>query len=177
MTLLDAPVYDEARDRRRRVVLLSAVGLFFVLFVGFWFAAGRPVDWPWNWNNHLRGRMELNHFLTAVEKNDLPTAYGIWIHDKNWQQHPAQNGALPFDRFEKDWSATSPDNDYGQIHSHRIAATLMFGNVLQTGTFVNGRKSKAINLDYDPKTHALNFSPEDVQFLEGPGEFRSRWRN
>lgn len=169
MTLLDAPVYDEVRERRRRVILLSAVGFFFVLFVGWWFAAGHPVDWPWHWNNHLRGRMTVNAFFKAVEKNDLPAAYGIWTHDKNWQQHPAQHAGYPFDRFEKDWSATSPDNDYGQIHSHRIAATLMVGNVLQTGTFVNGRKSKAINLDYDPKTHALNFSPEDVQFLEGPG--------
>jgi hypothetical protein len=45
----------------------------------------------------------------------------------------------------------------------------MIGNTLHTGTFVNGRRSKAINLDYDPKGHTLNFSPEDVQFLEGPG--------
>ena len=85
---------------------------------------------------------------------------------------PTQHAGYPFDRFEKDWSATSPDNDYGQIHSHRIAATRMIGNVLQTGTFVNGRKSKAINLDYDPKDHTLNFSPEDVQFSRGPGGFR-----
>jgi hypothetical protein len=63
----------------------------------------------------------------------------------------------------------SPDNEYGAIRSHRIAATRMVGKVLQTGTFVNGRKSKAINLDYDPKDQTLSFSPEDVQFLEGPG--------
>ncbi len=169
MTLLDAPVYDEVSERRRRVVLFSAAGFLLVLFVGWWLAAGHPVDWPWNWSTHLRGRMTVNAFFKAVEKNDLPAAYGIWTHDKDWQKHPAQHAVYPFDRFEKDWSATSPDNDYGQIHSHRIAATLMVGNVLQTGTFVNGRKSKAINLDYDPKTHALNFSPEDVQFLEGPG--------
>jgi hypothetical protein len=169
MTLLDAPPFDEARERRRRVTLLSAGGLLLVLFVSWWLVAGRPVDWPWNWNNHLRGRMAVNRFLTAVEKNDLPTAYGIWLHDKNWQQHPAQYTHYSFDRFEKDWSATSPDNEYGPIRSHRIAATVMHGNVLQIGIFVNGRRSKAINLDYDPRSHDLNFSPEDVQFLEGPG--------
>jgi len=169
MTLLDAPEFDEVRDRRRRVMSWSAAGLLFVLFVGWWLAAGLPVDFPWNWNKHLRGRMAVNAFFTAVEKNDLPTAYGIWTHDKNWQQHPAQHAGYPFDRFEKDWSPTSPDNDYGPIHSHRIAASRMMGNVLQTGTFVNGRKSKAINLDYDPKDQTLSFSPEDVQFLEGPG--------
>src|SRR5208337_525200 len=99
MTLLDAPVYDKAREHRRRVILLSVAGLLVVLFAGWWLVAGRPVDWPWNWNSHLRGRMALNHFLTAVEKNDLPTAYGIWINDKNWKQHPAQNGPYTFDRF------------------------------------------------------------------------------
>ena len=39
MTLLDAPPYDEARERRRRVMMYSAAGLLFVLFVGWWLAA------------------------------------------------------------------------------------------------------------------------------------------
>ena len=169
MTLLDAPVFDEAREHRRIVMLYCAAGLLFVLFVGWWLVAGRPVDYPWNWNSHLRGRMAVNAFFTAVEKNDLPTAYGIWLHDPKWQEHSGKHTGYPFDRFEKDWSSTSPDNEYGAIHSHRIAATRMVGNVLQTGTFVNGRKSKAINLDYDPRDHTLSFSPEYVQFLEGPG--------
>jgi len=169
MTLLDAPKYDAVRERRRRLIAYSAGGLLLALFVGWWVLAGLPVDLPWNWNTHLRGRMAVNAFFKDLEKNDLPAAYGVWTHDKNWQQHPAQHAAYPFDRFEKDWSATSPDNEYGPIRSHRIAAARMVGNVLQTGTFVNGRKSKAINLDYDPNDHTLNFSPEDVQFLEGPG--------
>jgi hypothetical protein len=169
MTLLDAPVFDEVRDRRHRTVLLSIAGGLFVLLVGWWLVAGRPVDWPWNWNNHLRGRIALNAFFTDLEKNDLPAAYGVWMHDTNWRQHPDQHSGYPFDRFEKDWGPTSPDNDYGAIRSHRIAATRMIGNMLQMGTFVNGRKSKAINLDYDPRDHTLHFSPEDVQFLEGPG--------
>ncbi len=168
MTLLDAPAYNEAREKRRVVMFYSTAGLLFVLFVGCWLAAGRPVDWPWHWNNHLLGRMAVNAFFKDLEKNDLPAAYGVWIHDKNWQKHPDRY-FYTFDRFEKDWSPTSPDNDYGQIHSHRIAAARMIGNVLQTGTFINGRKSKAINLDYDPNDHTLTFSPEDVQFLEGPG--------
>ncbi len=211
MTLLDAPAFDEVRDRRRRVISWSAAGLLFVLFVGWWLVAGRPVDFPWNWNNHLRGRLVVNAFFRAVEKNDLSAAYAIWLHDKDWRQHQARLTACPlecflrehppaiqgtaaqykaygvwlndkdwqkheeaamnyaFDRFEKDWSGASSDNDYGPIHSHRIAAARMMGNVLQLGIFVNGRKSKAINLDYDPKDHTLSFSPEGVQFLEGPG--------
>jgi hypothetical protein len=168
MTLLDAPPFDYARERRRVVILYSTVGLLVALFVGWWLVAGRPVDWPWNWNNHLRGRMAVNRFLTAVESNDLATAYGIWIHDKNWQQHPAQSGPYTFERFQQDWSSQSPDNEYGIIQSHKIVAERMYGNVLLMAVLINGRKSKALNIDYDPKAKTLNFSPPDVELYLGP---------
>jgi hypothetical protein len=163
MTLMDAPVFDEARARRRQTLLYSAGGLLLVLFVAWWLVAGRPVDWPWNWNNHLMGRSAVNGFLTAVEKNDLPKAYGIWMHDKDWQQHPTQNGAYSFSRFQDDWSPTSPENEYGVIQSHKIAAARMYGNGLLVAVLINGRKSKALNLVYDPKAHTLSFSPPGVE--------------
>jgi hypothetical protein len=168
MTLLDAPVFDEVRDRRRRLILSSSGVLLLVLLIGWWLFAGRPVDWPWSWNDYLFGRASVNHFLEAVEKNDLPTAYGIWIHDKNWQQHPVQNGAYPFSRFQEDWSPTSPENEYGAIQSHKIALAGRYGNGVLIATFINGRKSKALNLDYDPKHHTLDFAPPGVELYLGP---------
>lgn len=168
MTLLDAPKFDESRARRRQAIAYGAGGLVLVLLVAWWLVAGRPVDWPWNWNAHLRGRMTVNAFLTAVEKNDLPAAYGIWMHDPHWQQHPGQNSAYSFSRFQGDWSPTSPDNEYGVIQSHKIAAKRMYGNVLIVAVLINGRKSKALNLDYDPKTHQLSFSPPGVELYLGP---------
>jgi hypothetical protein len=168
MTLLDAPVFDEARYRRYRLILYCSLGLVLVLFVSWWLVAGRPVDWPWNWNNHLQGRMAVNGFLSAVEKNDLPTAYGIWIHDKDWKQHPGKNAIYPFERFQDDWSSASPDNEYGAIQTHQIVAARMYGNVLLVGAMINGRKSKALFLDYDPKDHKLNFSPPGVELYLGP---------
>jgi hypothetical protein len=168
MTLLDAPVFNEARERSRRKIFVGAAGLLFVLFVGWWLVAGRPVDWPWNWNNHLLGRNMANRFLVAVEKNDLPTAYGIWIHDKDWQQHPTHTGSYPFTRFQQDWSPTSPDNEFGVIQTHKIVVARMYGNVLLMAVLINGRKSGALNLDYDPKTHTLNFSPPGEELYLGP---------
>jgi hypothetical protein len=168
MTLMDAPVFDEARDQRRRKMLTSAGVVLLVLFVGWWLVAGRPVDWPWNWNSHLMGRSTVNKFLAAVEDNDLPKAYGIWMHDKDWQQHPNPTGAYPFSRFQDDWSSTSPDNEYGAIKSHQIAAARMYGNGLLVAVLINGRKSKAINLVYDPKEHKLSFSPPGVELYLGP---------
>src|SRR5208282_4760945 len=151
------------RYHRKQVFGYSAVGLLVVLFITWWLVAGRPVDWPWNWNNHLLGRAAANNFLTAVEQNDLPKAYGIWIHDKEWQQHPQQNGAYPFSRFQDDWSRTSPDNEYGVIQSHKIVAARMYGNVLLMAVLINGRKSGALNLNYDPKQHTLSFAPPGVE--------------
>ena len=168
MTLLDAPVFDEARDRRRRISLYSGLGLLFALFVGWWLVAGRPVDWPWNWNHYFMARHTVNSFLTTVEKNDLAKAYGIWIHDKNWQQHPDKTGPYPFSRFQDDWSRTSPDNEYGIIQSHKIALAGHYGNGILVAILINGRKSGALNLDYDPSTDTLSFAPPGVALYLGP---------
>lgn len=168
MTLLDAPKFDEVRYRRKRTILSTAAGTIFVLIVAWWLVAGRPVDWPWNWNAHLFGRMAINHFLDAVEQNDLEKAYGVWVHDKDWKQHQAQYSAYPFSRFQQDWSRTSPDNEYGVIQTHKIAAARVYGNVLLVAILINGRKSGALNLTYDPKTHTLNFSPPGEELYLGP---------
>jgi hypothetical protein len=169
MTLLDAPKFDEAKERRKNRLILGAVMAFFVLFIGWWLVAGRPVDWPWRWNDHLMGRLTVNHFFKAVEANDLPQAYGIWMHDQQWQQHPQKYSAYTFERFTRDWAPNGVENEYGPIRSHRIAASVMRGNSLMLGIFVNGRKTKAVNVEYFPPDHTLSFTPEDVQFMEGPG--------
>jgi hypothetical protein len=168
MTLLDAPKYDAARDRRRQVFMYSTVGFLFVLVIAWWLVAGRPIDWPWNWNNYLFARSTVNHFLTAVERNDLADAYGIWVHDKDWQKHPDANGPYPFSRFQDDWSSSSPENEYGAIQSHQIVLAGRYGNGVLVATLINGRKSKALNLEYDPKSKGLDFSPPGVELYLGP---------
>jgi hypothetical protein len=166
MTLLDAPAFDAARERRNTNLLIGGAGLLVVLFIWSWFLAGMPVDWPWRWWTHFRARMTLNNFLDAVEQNNLQKAYGIWFHDPQWQQHANNYNAYPFDRFLQDWSSTSSANEYGSIKSHRIVAARMSGNVLLMGIRINGLKSNALFLNYDPKTHTLGFSP--VELYLGP---------
>jgi hypothetical protein len=168
MTLLDAPKYDAAREQRRRVFLFSSAGFLVVLLIAWWLVAGRPIDWPWNWNNYLFGRSAVNSFLTDVEKNDLAGAYGIWVHDKDWQQHQEKHTVYPFSRFQGDWSSTSPDNEYGAIQSHKIAEAAPYGNGILIAAYINGRKSKPLNLAYDPKTRTLSFAPEGVGLYLGP---------
>ncbi|HZB87986.1 MAG TPA: hypothetical protein VE291_04950 [Terracidiphilus sp.] len=166
MTLLDAPKFDAARDRRNQIIIFGSAGLFVVLFVASWFVAGMPVDFPWNWWAHFIGRSTASHFLSAVEQNDLGKAYGIWTHDPDWKSHPQQHAAYPFARFQQDWSPTSSGNDYGAIKSHKILAARLSGNVLIMGIRVNDLKSNALFLNYEPRTHQLGFSP--VQLYLGP---------
>ncbi|HTX75815.1 MAG TPA: hypothetical protein VMD29_06380 [Terracidiphilus sp.] len=207
MTLLDAPRFDEVADRRKRLIVWSSVAAFTLAVILIWISAGFPVDWPWNWLTHMRGRATINAFLKDVEHNDLNAAYIVWTHDKDWQQQLAQFQAHPFaqfqqekgsamdqkalvkaygelvhdkdwqrhqdmlssyplSKFEEDWSPTSPDNDYGAVKSHQIAAGRMNGNVLVVGIFVNGSRAKPLFLAYDPKTKTLAFSP--VELYLGP---------
>jgi hypothetical protein len=166
MTLLDAPKFDAKRARRQQLALWISVGTVVILFVAFWFAAGRPVDWPWNWYMHLRGRATINTFLKDVEHDNLAAAYGIWLHDPDWQKHPEKSGSYDFNRFQQDWSPNSNENEYGAVKSHEIVAARMSGNVLLVGIRINGLKSKALFLNYDPHTRQLGFSP--VELYLGP---------
>jgi hypothetical protein len=168
MTLLDAPEYDPARSRRNLLIMQCSVGAVLLLFVSWWLAAGRPVDWPWYWNRYLLGRHAVNSFLTAVEDNDLPRAYGIWTNDKNWQQHPDQHSVYPYSRFQGDWSATSPDNEYGAFKNHKIAEAAHYGNGVLVAVLINGRKTDALNLAYDSKSGQLSFAPPGVSLYLGP---------
>ncbi len=168
MTLLDAPQFDAARDKRKTLILQIGSGALVVLFVVWWLVAGRPIDWPWNWNHYLFGRMKVNKFLTAVEANDLAQAYGVWIDDKNWQQHPKQHSVYPFDRFQDDWGPSSPDNEYGAIKSHKIVLAGRYGNGVLVAILINGRKTDALDLAYDPKSGQLSFSPPGVNLYLGP---------
>jgi hypothetical protein len=166
MTLLDAPSFNEAGERRKRLIVVGAVSTFIVLVIGFWIVAGWPVDWPWNWWAHMKGRAAINTFFKDIERNDMAAAYGVWWHDAEWQQHKDKFSAYPLDRFQEDWSPASSQNEYGTIKSHDIVAARMAGNELLMGIRLNGSKSKAVFLDYDPKTHQLGYSP--VELYLGP---------
>jgi hypothetical protein len=168
MTLLDAPEFDAARSKRNRLIAQLSAGALVVLLIVGWLVCGRPVDWPWNWSRYVFGRATVNNFLGALEANDLPKAYGVWENDKNWQQHPAQYSTYPFARFQGDWGPTSPDNEYGPIHSHKIALAGRYGNGLLVAVLINDRKSDALNLAYDPKTGQLSFAPPGVSLYLGP---------
>ena len=108
MTLLDAQQYDEAAARRRRNRIASAVVL---LLIVLWLA--------WMYRNFPEERI-VSQFFAALQKQDYETAYGIWMHDPQWKQHPQKYSSYPFNEFYRDWG---PGGEWGRIKSYKIYAS------------------------------------------------------
>jgi hypothetical protein len=105
MTLLDAREFDAAKERRRRVKIVVAIVVVLVLLgFGWWFRF-----WP---EQRIAGR-----FFDALQKQDYNTAYGIWMQDPTWQQHPQQHARYPFNDFYRDWG---PGGEWGLIKTEKV---------------------------------------------------------
>ncbi|HLY41419.1 MAG TPA: hypothetical protein VKR52_09395 [Terracidiphilus sp.] len=102
----------------------------------------------------------------SMDPKALDKAYAAQVNDPNWKRHSEELKSYTFQRFEEDWSPKSSQNEYGVIRTHKIVAARMSGNVLLMGILINGLKTNALFLNYDPKDHSLGFSP--VQLYLGP---------
>jgi hypothetical protein len=104
---MDAKPFDESRARRRRFQVLGAVIVAVILGLLWW----NFRFWP--------EEQTVNHFFQRIEAGDLQGAYGIWMADPNWKQHPQKYARYNFGEFSLDWG---PTGEYGVIHSHKIVA-------------------------------------------------------
>src|ERR1700745_1507506 len=108
MTLMDAKEYDEAGARRRRGRIIAIVGALLVLG----FLAYQLRYWP---EERLADK-----FFAALQKQDYETAYGIYMADPGWKQHPQQHPLYLFNEFYQDWG---PGGEWGLIRNYKIYAT------------------------------------------------------
>lgn len=162
MTLMDAPKFDEKKAKLISLWIRGILGGTLALVIGFWLVCGHPFDMPWHWWAYWAGERDANLFLRAVEQNDMVKAYGIWVNDDDWREHPDKYGKYTFERFKEDWGPDNNSNDYGTIKSHRVVARRFSGNQMIVGFLMNGRKSKPLFLAYDSKEHTLGFSPFEL---------------
>lgn len=107
MTLLDAQKFDEAAARRRRNRIISAV----VLLVA-------AIGVAWIFRYYPEERI-VGKFFDALQNRQYETAYGIWMHDPQWQQHPQNYAQYPYSEFYTDWG---PGGEWGVVKSHKIYA-------------------------------------------------------
>jgi hypothetical protein len=146
MTLLDAQHYDEAAARRRRNRIASAVVL---LLIVLWLA--------WTYRNFPEERI-VSLFFDALQKHDYEAAYGIWMHDRQWKQHPQRYSNYPFNEFYRDWG---PGGEWGLIRSYKIYASGTpkgGGSGVVVEVIVNDRAEHArVWVEKSDKT--LSFSP------------------
>jgi hypothetical protein len=108
MTLRDAPLYDPAKARRRKVRITVILVVAIALAALGWFFR----NWP---EEH-----SVNKFFDALQQQNYETAYGIYFHDPGWRQHQQQYSKYTYADFYRDWG---PGGEWGLIKSHSIYGT------------------------------------------------------
>lgn len=145
MTLLNAPAYNERRERLVRNLLVGSGAIFAMLLVLT--LAGFISGHGWLFSN-LYTEHRVNDFLTDIEQNKFAEAYGIYQNDSHWQQHPEKYSGYSLQRFTEDWTKFSP---VGPIHSHHVDKSVSdgsgpFGTTLIVASTINGQKDKRLFL-------------------------------
>jgi hypothetical protein len=151
MTLLDAQEFDpekESRKRKRLILIVTVVVI--ILFFGWWFRY-----WP---EEHVVGK-----FFAALQKQDFKSAYGIWMQDPNWPQHPGEHAKYPFNDFYRDWG---PGGEWGTIKTVKVnGASTCPGpsSGVLVDVIVNDRTEHA-QVWVEKSDHTLSYPPCELIF-------------
>jgi hypothetical protein len=144
-TLFQAPAFDPSRERRRKrlaIIIIVAAVLAAVLFFRF-------RDWPYE--------HRVDRFFQALQQQNYEGAYGIWMNDPGWKQHPDQHKKYPFGEFYVDWG---PGGEWGLIRNYSIDGSVRpkNGSGVIVQVTVNQRAEKA-RIWVEKKDKTLTFSP------------------
>ncbi|MFY9644258.1 MAG: hypothetical protein WAK29_03720 [Terriglobales bacterium] len=115
MTLLDAPIYDAAKARRRKIAIVAVIVAVILLAAFAWLYR----NWP---EEHA-----VDRFFTALQHQQFEAAYGIYFNDPTWLRHREKYSQYTYADFYRDWG---PGGEWGLIKSHKIygsANTKNFG--------------------------------------------------
>lgn len=149
MTVFDAKPVDEARERRKKRIIVSVVlALVFLAVVAWMF-------------RYWREERTVNAFFQALEAKDYKRAYGIWMADLEWERHPEKYLRYSFGEFQLDWG---PSGEWGEIKKHEIVAT---GTVKgASGVVVKVRvndRAEPARIWVEKSDRSLTFPPPWVQ--------------
>ncbi len=148
-TLFDAQPYDEAKARRRRIV----VGLAILVVITIAITLYMNRYWP--------EERRVGKFFAQLQAKNFEGAYGIWMNDPDWKQHPLDYKRYAFRAFYLDWG---PGGEWGPISSYRIVAAQKpkpNASGVVIGVRVNERKKLcSVRVEFKDKT--LGFSPDEM---------------
>jgi hypothetical protein len=106
MTLFEAQPYDPASTRKKRNIIIALVFVVIIIAIFWW----QLRFWP--------EERVVDHFFDALQQRNYTQAYGIWMQDPDWKQHPERYSRYSYDDFMKDWG---PSGEWGIIKSHHIS--------------------------------------------------------
>ena len=121
MTLLDAPIYDFRKARRRKITIIMVIVAVIVVAALAWMYR----NWP---EEHA-----VDKFFAALQNKDYESAYGIYFNDPGWRQHQQKYSQYPYADFYRDWG---PGGEWGLIKSHRIYGSVNTKNFGGGGVIV-----------------------------------------
>jgi len=156
MTLLNAPAYDARRETLKRNVLIgSGVTLVLATILAL---AGYILGHGWFFSN-LPVEHKVSVFLSTVQQGDYPKAYGIWMNDPDWQQHP-QKYDYKLQRFTEDWTTAS---DWGgPVKTFHIDVSKRDKTGVVVAARINGTKKFFIK--YEDADGTLSYFPNEIAY-------------
>lgn len=162
MTLLNAPAYDERRATLHRNLLIGAASLIVLLIVLTF--AGILTGHGWLFSN-TTAEHHVNKFLTDIEQKNFNAAYGVYMNDADWQQHPEKYSFYPLKRFTEDWTTYSP---VGPILSHHVDKSVTDGSgafgttIIVASTVQTPKGEKRLFIPYQRSDGTLSYPPPHI---------------
>jgi hypothetical protein len=151
MSLFDAKEFDPEKDSRKRKRIILIVSVLVIVAAFVWLFR----NWP---EEHMVGK-----FFAALEKQDYKTAYGIWMHDPNWPQHPGEHSNYPYNEFYRDWG---PGGEWGIIKTAKVNGSSNCpppSSGILVDVIVNDRVEHA-QVWVEKSDHTLSYPPCELIF-------------
>lgn len=156
MTLLNAPEFDTRKENRNRNLLVGSAIL--VALIAVLTVAGFVLGHGWFFMN-LPAEHRVKVFLSDLQNQDYATAYGVWMNDPGWQQHPGKYD-YTLQRFTEDW--TTAADWKGPITSFHVDVSKRDASGTVVAAHVDG--AYKVFLKYTRADGTLSFFPYELQY-------------
>jgi hypothetical protein len=155
MTLLNAPEFDVQKETRKRNIQIGS--LIVIAVIALLAVAGFLMGHGWLFMN-LPVEHKVNTFLSALQAQDYPKAYGIFYSDPGWQQHPDKYKDYPLQRFTEDF--TTESDWKGPITSFKVGCSKRDASGTAVASTINGTAN--LTLKYQRSDGTLSFFPFEL---------------